>query len=117
MSDLEIRPRCLIPLRGCRRFGRTMTLVGESPHREELGEPLPRDPAETPPRVPDSAPSGAAEVSLESHDVNEDSSGTGRGPPKVLRSTLPGPFYRGRARAHMAVILAFVLVVFSLAVM
>src|SRR2546425_8837717 len=115
MSDFEIRPRCLIPLRGCRRFGRTMTLVGESPHREELGEPLPRDPAETPPRVPDSAPSGAAEVSLESHDVNEDSSGMGRGPPKVPRSTLPREFYRGRARAQRAAILAAVLVLGALA--
>src|SRR5437879_5645934 len=106
MSEFEIRPRCLIPLRGCRRLGRTMPLVGESPHREEVGDPLhgvgpSGDPAETPPHVPDSAASGAAEVSLESHAVNEDSSATGRGPPIVPRSTLPLEFYRGRAWARL----------------
>src|SRR2546428_9735471 len=96
-------------------LGRTMTLVGEPPHREDLGEPLPRAPAEPPPRVPDSAPSGAAEVSLESHDVDEDSSATGRGPPIVPRSTLPREFYRGRVRARRAVSLAAVLIMGSFA--
>jgi len=93
-----------------------MHLVRGSPHREELGGPLHeagpvRDPAESPLHVPDPPASLAPAASLESHVLNVNSSGTGRGPSKVPRPTLPREFYRGQARARRAALLAAVLVV------
>src|SRR3989442_2044568 len=93
-----------------------MHLVRGSPHREELGGPLHeagpvRDPAESPLPVPDPPASLAPAASLESHVLNVNSSGTGRGPSKVPRPTLPREFYRGQARARSAGLLAVVLVV------
>src|SRR5437879_12407387 len=116
MSYFESRPRCWIPPRACRRLGRTMHLVRGSPHREELGGPLHeagpvRDPAESPLPVPDPPASLAPAASLESHVLNVNSSGTGRGPSKVPRPTLPRDFYRGQAPARRAALLAAVLVV------
>src|SRR2546428_499006 len=93
-----------------------MHLVRGSPHPEELGGPLHeagpvRDPAESPLPVPDPPASLAPAASLESHVLNVNSSGTGRGPSKVPRPTLPREFYRGQARARRAALLAAFLVV------
>src|SRR5712692_1098320 len=116
MSDFEIRPRCLIPLRVCRCLGRTMYPVRESPHRAELGGPEPgarppQGPAHSPLPVADSPATGATAASVESHVANANPPGTARSPPNVPRSSLPREFYRGRARAQRAAIVAAVLVV------
>src|SRR5713226_6536196 len=115
MSDFEIRPRCLIRLRGSRSVGRTMYPFRESPHRAELSGPElgarpMQSPTHSPPRVPDSPETRATASSLESHAANATPPGAGRGPPNVPRSTLPREFYRGRARAQRAAIVAAVLV-------
>ena len=90
--------------------------VRESPRRAEFGgpepgAPPPQGPTHSPPRVPDSPETRATAASLESHAANATPPGTGRGPPNVPRSSLPREFYRGRARAQRAAILAAVLVV------
>ena len=109
MSDFEIRSKCLIPREGVALPGRTMHSVRESPPPAEVGGPAPE--ARPPARVVESAATDAPAGNLETDASGATTPGTARGPPKLPRWSLPREFYRGRARAHRAAILAAVLVV------
>ena len=109
MSDFEIRSKCLIPREGVALPGRTMHSVRESPPPAEVGGPAPG--ARPPARVVESAATDAPAGNLETDASGATTPGTARGPPKLPRWSLPREFYRGRARAHRAAILAAVLVV------
>ena len=109
MSDFEIRSKCLIPREGVALPGRTMHSVRESPPSAEVGGPAPG--AGPPARVVESAATDAPAGNLETDASGATTPGTARGPPKLPRWSLPREFYRGRARAHRAAILAAVLVV------
>ncbi len=109
MSDFEIRSKCLIPREGVALPGRTMHSVRESPPPAEVGGPAPG--ARPAARVVESAATDAPAGNLETDASGATTPGTARGPPKLPRWSLPREFYRGRARAHRAAILAAVLVV------
>ena len=113
MSDFEIRPKWLIPCEGVAILGRTMHSVRESPHLAEVGGPGTR--AHHPVGVRRPPETDAPATSLERHASGGTKPGPARDPPKLPRWSLPREFYRGRARARRAVILAAVLVMGSFA--
>src|SRR5881296_151193 len=109
MSDFEIRSRCLIHRERVAFLEATMLSVRENPPPEEVGGPARG--ARLPAPVADSPSTDPLAAKLEAHAFGATAPGPARGPPEISRSAFPREFYRGRARAHRAAIVATLLVV------